>query len=121
MEFKHSAFFYTAIYIIIAVVLFSLERSGNVNVRPSIYILPILYTVSLLLNYVLYRSMLSRPAMMVNAIMISSLGRLLGFGAVIVSSVFLFREAVVYTTTTVVLLYLISVGGDLFFVRRFKS
>lgn len=121
MQFKHSALFYTFVYVATSFGLYYLHASGDDKAMPTIYCLPFLYSLTLVLNFFLHQSSTSRPATMINAIMLSSLGRLLGFGGVIVLSVFLVKHAIVYTITTVACLYMISLGGDIFFVKRFKS
>ncbi len=118
MVFKHSAIFYTSIYLSVALGLYCVQQIIGINSFPIVFGLPILYALTLGLSYYLHQSLLSRPAMMVNAIMLSSMGRLLGFGSAIVFTVFAFRDILTLAISVYSFLYLVSLGGDIFFVKR---
>lgn len=120
MIFKHSAIFYTLIYLIVAVVLYFAQQVLGFYIFPVVFGLPFLYALTLGLNYFLHQSVLSRPTMMVNAIMLTSMGRLLGFGGAIVFTVFAYRDILGIAVPIYSFLYLVSLGGDIFFVKRFK-
>lgn len=118
MNFKHSAFFYTSVYLFVAVAFFFIQNVSEVVFSPIVFGLPFLYVLTLGLNYYLHESARSRPAMRVNAIMLSSMGRLVGFGSAIVITVFLFKHLLVAAISIYSFLYLVSLGGDIFYLKR---
>lgn len=120
MNFKHSAFFYTTIYMLVAFGLYCVQKFYGTNTFPVVYGLPILYSLSMMLNYFLHQSVLLRPAMMVNAVMLSSMGRMLGFGGAIAFTVYVYRDLLALTVSIYSFLYLVSLGADIYFVKRFK-
>ena len=120
MNFKHSAIFYTSVYVIVALGLYLTQHIIVINTYPVVSGLPVLYAITLLLNYYLHQSIQSRPAMMVNAIMLSSMGRFIGFGGVIAFTAYVCRDILILVITVYSLLYLVSLGGDLFFVKQYK-
>lgn len=121
MSFKVSASFYCAVYCICAVAVLFIEQSFHFGFgRTAMIILPVLLTFSLIINYSLYKASLGKQTGFVNALMLTSMGRLVGFATVLVAAVFLNREFVAPLAALVSVLYLISVGADSYFSKRFR-
>lgn len=121
MSFKSASLFYSITYSVVAVILLFANRSTELEFGQIVmFDLPILLAVSLLLNYYIYKATQGKESGFVNALMLTSMGRLVSFGTVLVATVFIWRETIIPSAIIISLLYLISTGADSYFAKRFS-
>jgi len=121
VSYRASALFYCLVYCFCAGILAYAENSAQLGIRVIITVdLPLLLALSLSLNFLLYKSSLGKQTAFVNAVMLASMGRLVGFGLVLAITIFAQQSIALPVAIVVSMLYLISAGADAFFVKRFK-